>query len=107
MRISVERKAELFQGLLNRLRSDQTIMIGSLSRFNLSNGNTIRKLHIIRNMDTKTIYCRKLGVARGYIQPLNSKEIRLFSGGVCRLCVKRWIKEEFEKLLQEEKEEGH
>ncbi|MFP3410492.1 hypothetical protein SB773_02450 [Bacillus sp. SIMBA_074] len=104
MHISAERKAELFQGILNRLRSDQTIMVGSLSRFNLSNVNTIRKLHIIRNMDTKTIYCRKSGEAKGYIQPLNSKEIRLFSGGVCRLCMKRWIKEEFEKLLQEEKE---
>ncbi|PEU31772.1 hypothetical protein [Bacillus wiedmannii] len=104
MHISAERKAELFQGLLNRLRSNQTIMVGSLSQFNLSNVNTIRKLHIIRDMDTKTIYCRKLGVAKGYIHPLNSKEIRLFSGGVCRLCVKRWIKEEFEKLLQDEKE---
>ncbi|MGE8053530.1 hypothetical protein ACQKOD_06065 [Bacillus mycoides] len=104
MHISAERKAELFHGLLNRLGSDQTITVGSLSQFNLSNVNTIRKLHIIRNMDTKTIYCRKLGLVKGYIQPLNSKEIHLFSGGVCRLCVKKWIKEEFEKLLQEEKE---
>lgn len=59
MRISVERKAELFKGLLSRLRSDQNIIVGSPSRFNLSNVNTIRKLHIIRDMDTKAIYCRK------------------------------------------------
>ncbi|MEC5304183.1 hypothetical protein [Bacillus thuringiensis] len=103
MRISVERKAELFEELLNRLRSDQTIMVGSPSRFNLSNVNTVRKLHIIRNMDTKTIYCRRAGVAKDYIQPLNSDKIRLFSAGVCKPCVKKWIKEEFEKLLQEEK----
>ncbi|MGN4445825.1 hypothetical protein ACTFOB_13020 [Bacillus cereus group sp. MYBK79-1] len=104
MRISTERKAELFEGLLNRLRSDQNIMVGSSSRFNLSNVNTIRKLHIISDMGTKTIYCRKEEVAKEYIQPLNSDKIRLFSGGVCRLCVKKWIKEEFEKLLQEEKD---
>ncbi|MFJ8352191.1 hypothetical protein ACIQ69_01965 [Bacillus paramycoides] len=103
MRISVERKAELFEGLLNSLRSDQTIMVGSPSRFNLSNVNTIRKLHIIRDMGTKTIYCRREEVAKEYIQPLNSDKIRLFSGGICKLCVKKWIKEEFEKLLQEEK----
>ncbi|AWC30024.1 hypothetical protein [Bacillus cytotoxicus] len=104
MRISTERKAELFEGLLNRLRSDQNIMVGSSSRFNLSNINMIRKLHIIRDMDTKTIYCRKAEAAKEYIQPLNSDKIRLFSGGICRLCVKKWIKEEFEKLLQEEKD---
>ncbi|MDF9480450.1 hypothetical protein P5738_02660 [Bacillus cereus] len=100
MRISVERKAELFEGLLNRLRSDQNIMVGSPIRFNLSNGNTVRKLHIIRDMGTKTIYCRQAGVAKDYIQPLNSDGVRLFSGGICKLCVKKWIKEEFEKLLQ-------
>ncbi|KEK25177.1 hypothetical protein [Bacillus gaemokensis] len=104
MYISIERKAELFEGLLNRLRSDQTIMVGSLSQFNLSNVNTIRKLHIIRNWDIKTVYCRKTGVAEEYIQPLNSEKIRLFSGGVCKVCVKKWIKEEFDKLLQEEKD---
>ncbi|WP_276307792.1 hypothetical protein [Bacillus cereus] len=37
MHISTERKAELFEGLLNRLRRDQNIMVGSSSRFNLSN----------------------------------------------------------------------
>ncbi|MEH7463867.1 hypothetical protein V7166_17795 [Bacillus thuringiensis] len=43
----LEKKEELYRGLLERLKSDETIMVGSLSQFNLSNVNTIRQLHII------------------------------------------------------------
>jgi len=70
MPISDECSEEIRLEIINRMRTDDSIWVGSFRHFNNSNVNHIRRLHIIKDNETKAVYCRNTQVARAYIKPM-------------------------------------
>lgn len=49
MQISKEKKEEVINTITEEMKIDRSIIVGSLSKYNFSNINDIRKLHLIKD----------------------------------------------------------
>ncbi|AQQ55624.1 hypothetical protein [Planococcus lenghuensis] len=106
MQISKGKKEAIINTIIEKMKVDKSIMVGSLTRYNLSNVNDIRKLHLIKDQERNTIYCKENEIARGYVRPLNWRReaidmpLLVSEDDLCKRCVNKFIKERYSDEIE-------
>lgn len=111
MQISKEKKEEMINTITEAIKTDTSLMVGSLTKYNLSNVNHIRKLHLIKDPERHTIYCKDNEIARGYIRPFVGQSGKFLIPSyvseydLCRRCVNKFVKERYAEKIEKLKSE--